>query len=77
MKENYIVTIEESAYTNYIGIIHDLSDSTLERVREVVERDTRWNNLKVSLETFGLPCGMMMTTNYINIRVIISIIEEI
>ncbi len=76
MKPNYIVTVEENGYTNYIGIIHDVSDNTLERVRETVEKDTRWN-LKVSDETFGLPCGMMMTTNYINIRVIISIIEEI
>lgn len=76
MKENYIVSVEEDGSTNYIGIIHNLSDTTLEKVRKTVEKDTRWN-LKVSSETFALPCGMMMITNYINIRVIISIIEEI
>lgn len=76
MKQNYIVTVEEDMYSNYIGIIHDLSDSTLERVRETIEKDTRWD-LDVSSETFALPCGMMMSTNYTNIRIIISTIEEL
>ena len=75
-KETYIVNIVENGSTNYIGIIHDLSDITLKRVREAIKKDTRWN-LKVSDETFALPCGMLMTTNCSNIDVIISSIEEI
>lgn len=75
-KETYIVSVQENDYTNYIGIIHDLSETTLERVREVIEKDNKWN-LKVFNESFALPCGMLMTTNCSNINVIISSIEEI
>lgn len=75
-KKTYIISIEENGSTNVIGIIHDLSDITLKRVREAIKKDTRWN-LKVSSEIFALPCGMLMTTNCSNINIIISTIEEI
>lgn len=80
MEENYLVYALERGNVLPIGIVHDLTENTLKRVKVAIEKDSVWAamKLKVNLKApHRVTFGVRIPTNHKDIDIIFHKLNEI